>query len=51
MIEIRSIEDIAALRESCALECKLAAGRDGKGAVPEDFWPTYSAFANTSGEE
>ncbi|WP_282096997.1 RNA-binding domain-containing protein [Stutzerimonas nosocomialis] len=31
------------------LECKLAAGRDGKGALPEDFWPTYSAFANTGG--
>lgn len=24
-------------------------GRDGQGAVPEDFWPTYSAFANTQG--
>ncbi|MFM8326660.1 MAG: helix-turn-helix domain-containing protein, partial [Pirellulaceae bacterium] len=22
---------------------------DGQGAVPEDFWPTYSAFANTQG--
>ena len=37
------------LRESVALECKLAAGRDGKGSLPEDFWPTYSAFANTNG--
>jgi predicted HTH transcriptional regulator len=27
----------------------LAAGHDGKGALPEDFWPTYSAFANTNG--
>lgn len=37
------------LRESVTLECKLAQGRDGKGALPEDFWPTYSAMANTDG--
>ena len=49
MIEIKSIADLELLRESVDLECKLAAGRDGKGAVPEDFWPTYSAFANTQG--
>lgn len=49
MIEIKSIADLELLRESVELECKLAAGRDGKGAVPEDFWPTYSAFANTQG--
>ena len=49
MIEIRSHADLALLRESVDLECKLAAGRDGQGAVPEDFWPTYSAFANTEG--
>lgn len=24
-------------------------GVDGKGALPEDFWPTYSAMANTDG--
>lgn len=44
-----TLADIAQLRESVALECKLAAGRDGQGALPEDFWPTYSAFANTQG--
>jgi ATP-dependent DNA helicase RecG len=49
MIDITSIEDLALLRESVDLECKLAAGRDGRGAVPEEFWPTYSAFANTDG--
>lgn len=49
MIDIHSVEDLALLRESVSLECKLAAGRDGKGALPEDFWPTYSAFANTNG--
>lgn len=49
MIEIHSITDLELLRESVDLECKLAAGRDGKGALPEDFWPTYSSFANTEG--
>ena len=49
MIEIQSITDLELLRESVDLECKLAAGRDGHGTVPEDFWPTYSAFANTQG--
>lgn len=49
MIDIESIADLELLRESVDLECKLAAGRDGKGAVPEDFWPTYSSFANTEG--
>nr|WP_244964836.1 RNA-binding domain-containing protein [Halomonas kenyensis] len=43
------MEDIAALRESVDVECKLAQGRDGKGALPKEFWPTYSAFANTQG--
>jgi ATP-dependent DNA helicase RecG len=49
MIAIESIADLELLRESVDLECKLAAGRDGKGALPEDFWPTYSSFANTEG--
>lgn len=49
MINITSVADLTLLRESVDLECKLAAGRDGKGALPEDFWPTYSAFANTQG--
>jgi len=49
MIDIQSIADLELLRESVDLECKLAAGRDGRGALPEDFWPTYSAFANTEG--
>lgn len=49
MIDIQSTADLELLRESVDLECKLATGRDGKGVVPEDFWPTYSAFANTEG--
>lgn len=40
MLEIDSLEDIAALRESVDVECKLAQGRDGKGALPKEFWPT-----------
>jgi predicted HTH transcriptional regulator len=46
---IQSLADIATLCESVDLECKLAAGKDGKGELPNDFWPTYSAFANTHG--
>ena len=49
MIEIRSIEDIALLRESEELECKKGAGRDDQGELPHDFWPSYSAMANTDG--
>jgi len=37
------------LSESCELECKKAAGRDGQGEIPHDLWPTVSAFANTHG--
>jgi predicted HTH transcriptional regulator len=49
MIEIRTLDDLATLSETVDLECKLAAGKDGKGQLPADFWPTYSAFANTHG--
>lgn len=49
MIDISLLEDLSLLRESVTLECKLAGGRDGKGALPDDFWPTYSAMANTNG--
>ena len=49
MMDIQSLADIALLRESVSLECKLANGRDGKGALPDDFWPTYSAMANADG--
>jgi predicted HTH transcriptional regulator len=49
MIEIHSIADLTLIKESVDLECKLAAGPDGKGELPKDFWPTYSAFANSEG--
>ena len=49
MLEINSLEDISALKESVDIECKLAQGKDGKGAFPKSFWQAYSAFANTEG--
>jgi len=49
MNKLRTLADITTLSESVDLECKLAAGKDGKGQLPADFWPTYSAFANTHG--
>lgn len=49
MLEIKSIADIEALRESFEVECKLAIGRDGKGELPKDFWETYSSLANSYG--
>jgi predicted HTH transcriptional regulator len=48
-LELNTFEDIELLSESEELECKLAGGRDGEGQLPEDFWPTYSAMANTDG--
>jgi predicted HTH transcriptional regulator len=49
MIDVSTVADIQALRESYDIECKLAQGRDGKGQLPKDIWETYSAFANTQG--
>lgn len=51
MLEIKTLDDISALSENYEVECKLAAGKDGKGDLPKDFWPTYSAFANSYGGE
>lgn len=49
MFQITDLVDLQALSESAELEFKLAQGQDGKGKLPDDFWPTYSAMANTRG--
>jgi len=49
MLEIKTLDDISALSENYEVECKLAAGKDGKGELPKDFWPTYCSFANSYG--
>ncbi len=49
MYPITSLEDLELLSESVEIECKLAAGQDGKGRIPKAFWSSYSAFANTHG--
>ena len=37
------------LTEGFDFEAKKAAGRDGRGQLPDSFFPTYSAMANTEG--
>ncbi|MDA3896480.1 MAG: putative DNA binding domain-containing protein [Desulfobacteraceae bacterium] len=37
------------LSEDVDLEVKKAAGKDGRGAIPKEFYKTYSAMANTEG--
>lgn len=49
MFDLQSLDDLHLLAETAELECKLAHGLDGKGDVPKDFWPTYSAMANAHG--
>ena len=49
MIEITSLNDILALKEDFDIEFKTALGKNGKGKLPDDFFETYSAMANTSG--
>ena len=50
MINLNSISDINKLSEKIDFECKLAAGKNGKGELPKKtFWESYSAFANTNG--
>lgn len=48
-LQIQDIVDLQTLVESEQVEFKLAGGRDGKGELPRDFWPTYSAMANGRG--
>lgn len=44
-----TLDDLATLAESVDLECKSAQGRDGRGELPEDFWKSYCAMANSDG--
>jgi predicted HTH transcriptional regulator len=46
-----SVEDLEALGESVDVEFKKAAGLNGTGEVPREFWLTYAAMANTEGGE
>lgn len=48
-LKIQDIIDLKTLIESEQVEFKLAGGKDGKGELPKDFWPTYSAMANGRG--
>ncbi|OBW92719.1 RNA-binding domain-containing protein [Gallibacterium salpingitidis] len=48
-LSIKDELDLQTLSESEELEFKSAQGRDGKGKLPDDFWPTYSAMANCRG--
>lgn len=41
--------DFNTLVETNDVEMKKAAGKDGKGAIPDSVWETYSAMANTVG--
>ncbi|WP_104472888.1 RNA-binding domain-containing protein [Acinetobacter indicus] len=48
-LEIKDLFDLQTLAESEEVEFKLAAGQDGNGALPKDFWSSYSALANSRG--
>ncbi|WP_085247410.1 RNA-binding domain-containing protein [Gilliamella mensalis] len=49
MIEINTLADIESLTETEEIEVKSAQGKDHQGQLPKDFWPTYSAMANSKG--
>lgn len=46
---LESIDDLQSLREGWETEAKAAQGRDGLGKLPESFWETYVAMANSRG--
>ncbi|MFC1510143.1 RNA-binding domain-containing protein [Candidatus Omnitrophota bacterium] len=46
---IEDLFDIDTLREDFDMEFKKALGKDGNGKLPESFWESYSAMANTEG--
>ena len=44
-----SFAELLLLREAVDVEVKRAQGQGGRGELPDDFWPSYSALANTAG--
>jgi ATP-dependent DNA helicase RecG len=42
-------EELLLLKENAEIEFKKAGGKNGDGEIPKDFWPTYSAMANSYG--
>ncbi len=44
-----TLQDLQLLRETVDLELKAAQGSAGLEELPQDFWETYSAMANTEG--
>ena len=42
-------EHLIELAEGFDFEVKAGLGAHGRGELPKEFWPTYSAFANTYG--
>uniref|UniRef100_UPI0036DB3736 AlbA family DNA-binding domain-containing protein n=1 Tax=Photorhabdus sp. RM322S TaxID=3342825 RepID=UPI0036DB3736 len=48
-VTLQEILDLQTLVETSEVEFKLANGRDGKGELPRDFWPSYSVMANSGG--
>lgn len=44
-----TLDELHNLREGADFEAKAALGRDGKGTLPQSFWETYGAMANTDG--
>ena len=48
-MKIDTLEDILALKEDSDVEFKKALGINGKGKLPDEFLPTYSAMANSYG--
>ena len=45
----RDAFDFDQWKERDEVEFKFAAGKDGRGALPDSVWETYSAMANTGG--
>ena len=44
-----SFAELLLLREAVDVEVKTAQGQNRLGELPTDFWPSYSALANTNG--